>query len=46
MNSLRIHVIAGVPWCLAGALGALAGHRLATSKDLYADLDEDPEDPV
>ena len=31
MNSLRIHVIAGVPWCLAVSLGALAQHRLVTA---------------
>jgi hypothetical protein len=27
--SLRLHLIAGVPWCLAGAIGMMVGRKLA-----------------
>jgi hypothetical protein len=27
--SLRLHLIAGAPWCLAGALGMMIGKKLA-----------------
>lgn len=40
MNSLRLHVMAAVPWCIVGALGALVGHRLGAEKNMFAELDE------
>lgn len=40
MVALRMHVIAGVPWCIAGLVGALIGQKLGSS-GLPDDLEDE-----
>jgi hypothetical protein len=43
MVSLRLHVLAGIPWCVAGAVGALFGNRLSADR-MMAELEEELEE--
>jgi hypothetical protein len=39
MTAIRLHVLAAVPWCLCGALGALVGYRVFASKHMFEDIE-------
>ena len=46
--SVRLHLLAGVPWCLAGVLGAWLGGKLGPEVDFAEELGIDvpkPRDP-